>query len=90
MYAAANERHLSNRDGRLLSNTPQEAQEIQSVFQDGILKTRYKVINAIGDNFYSTGDKEQVLNELRHRIGLNSRYVSKKELASLEDNGYIS
>jgi len=89
MYAATNERHLSNRDGRLLSNTPQEARELQAIFEDGTLKTRYKVINKVGENFYSNGDKEQVIHELRQLIGLNSRYVSKKELTSLEDNGYI-
>jgi hypothetical protein len=89
MYSVSNERHVSDRNARLLANTPQEARSIQALMADESLKTRFYIRNKIGTDFYSYGDKSQAIKELKRKIRLNSRYVGSEELNNISDNGYI-
>jgi hypothetical protein len=91
MYSVSKERHLSNRDGKLLAHTANEARELQSLFEGNTLRTRYHVIDKFGQrSFYTFSNKEQALRELRNEIKLNSKYISLKEINSLKDNDFIS
>jgi len=91
MYSVSDERHLSNRDGRLLANTASQAFELQNLFETDTLKTRYHVIDKLGNSsFYTYGDKKEALEHFKKQILLTSKYISKKEKKALEVNGFIS
>lgn len=80
MYSYSPDPDVSDRDGRILAATLQEAKEKELINKDRTLRKQYLAYDVFGNKEVTTSSAREVIQQLTNKIQLTSKFVHKNEI----------
>ncbi|WP_283272611.1 hypothetical protein [Spiroplasma sp. SV19] len=86
MYSYGPEQDVSDRDGRMLAQTLQEAKEKELINDNKTLRKQYMAYDVFGNQELATSSAQDAIAQLTNKIQLTSKFIHKNEINSWNPN----
>ncbi|AGM25426.1 hypothetical protein [Spiroplasma chrysopicola] len=86
MYSYSPDPDISDRQGKMLAPTLEEAKEKQIINNNKTLRKQFIAYDAFGNQEIASSSAEDAIRQLTNKIQLTSKFVHKKEIGSWDPN----
>ncbi|WP_425379625.1 hypothetical protein [Spiroplasma endosymbiont of Stenodema calcarata] len=86
MYSYSPEPDVSDRDGRMLAATLQEAKEKELINKNRTLRKKYIAYDVFGNKEVTTSSAITAIQQLTNKIQLTSKFIHKNEIKTWDPN----